>query len=82
MPAVLKSRFRMMLAVSFAYPLLMKRVWKVFDWWRRPPGVVVIVPFVEVPCLLGNWSMRAIGGSLLLSRKIQMYRVAASMMRR
>jgi hypothetical protein len=82
MPALSKSRVGMMLAMPFAYPLLMQRVWKVFNLWRRPPGVVVIVPFVEVPCLLRNWSSRAIGGSLLLSRKTQMYRVADSMMRR
>jgi hypothetical protein len=27
----------------------MHRVWKVFNLWRRPPGVVVIMPFVAVP---------------------------------
>jgi hypothetical protein len=54
MPALLETRFGVMLALSFAYPLLMQRVWKVFDLWRRPPGVVVIRPFVAVPCLLRN----------------------------
>jgi hypothetical protein len=44
-----------MLAMSFAYPLLMQRVWKVFNFWRRPPEVVVIMPFVAVPCLLGSY---------------------------